>query len=559
MLQGSGRCIYAQRMIATASHAHGPLSVLSLALAVLVLGAFPAAATNYFIRQNGNDDAEGTSSNAAWRTVERVNRARLRAGDRVQFQSAQSFAGNLWVAAENGGTSNSPVTIGSFGEGRATILAGKANGITVENTGGIAIENLVVAGSGRTNNAGYGILCENTLTNGQRLSSLRLDNVEARDFGNLGILVTGTHAGFEHVLVTNCVMHDNLRGGMEVAGRLPWDTSVYAHADVRVSHCQAFNNTGDPAYFKNHSGSGIVLYQIDGALMDYCTAWNNGNLCPSSGGGVGLWTCASRGVTIEHCESFGNRTSGGDGGGFDIDGGSIDCVLQYNYSHDNDGPGLMVYSYPYRSFSDRGSVVRFNISENDSRKGRRYAGLWVRTDGKEITGIEIYNNTVVVGPWTDQAALISAHGIEARLCNNIFVGAGLARPLRVNQPQNQVRFENNLYWRTDGPTEILWGQQTFTNLQEWREQTGQELIGGQPAGFFADPDLSSHPAGFHPGQCVGLGTVRAFHPLARSPALAGGLDLHKLFGLDTGRQDLLGPLPPENKFPLGAIATRALE
>ena len=230
--------------------------------------------------------------------------------------------------------------------------------------------------------------------------------MEARGFGIFGILVAGTHAGFEHVLITNCVMRDNLRGGMEVAGRLPWDATVYAHADVLVSHCQAFDNTGDPTYLKNHSGSGMVLYEVDGGVMEYCTAWNNGGLCRSSGGGVGLWTCASRRVVIQHCESFGNRTSGADGGGFDIDGGSLDCVLQYNYSHDNDGPGLMVYTYPYASFADRGSVVRFNISENDSRKSRDYAGLWVRADGREMTGVEIYNNTVIVGPWTDQAAHI---------------------------------------------------------------------------------------------------------------------------------------------------------
>jgi hypothetical protein len=37
------------------------------------------------------------------------------------------------------------------------------------------------------------------------------------------------------------------------------------------------------------------------------------------------------------------------------------------------------------------------------------------------------------------------------------------------------------------------------------------------------------------------------------------LDLRKLFGLDPGGQDLLGPLPPSGKLPLGAIATPALE
>ena len=125
-----------------------------------------------------------------------------------------------------------------------------------------------------------------------------------------------------------------------MAGRLPWDSPRYAHADVRVSHCHAFDNTGDPDYQKNHSGSGIVLYQVDDGVIEPCVAWNNGALCRSGGGGaVGLWTCASRRVVIQHCESFGNKTSGADGGG------SEDCVLQYNYSHDNDGHGLMVYTY----------------------------------------------------------------------------------------------------------------------------------------------------------------------------------------------------------------------
>ena len=537
----------------------GNASLSGLAMLLLISGVLPLAAKDYFVRPTGNDEAKGTSTNAAWQTIERVNRARFEPGDRVRFEANTSFAGNLLLPAEDAGTSNAPVVIGSFGEGRATILAGRQTGITVENAGGVSIENLIVVGAGRTNNAGYGIRCDNTLTNGQRLGFLRIANVEARDFGVFGILVAGTQAGFEHVLITNCVMHGNLRGGMEVAGRLSWDSTVYAHADVHVSHCQAFDNTGDPTYLKNHSGSGIVLYQVDGGVMEYCTAWNNGALCRSSGGGVGLWTCASRGVVIQYCESCGNRTSGGDGGGFDIDGGCVDCVLQYNYSHDNDGPGLMVYTYPYACYADRGAVVRFNISENDSRKGRRYAGLWVRTDGKEIAGLEIYNNTVVIGPWTDQAALINARGLEARLRNNIFIATAPALPLRVEQPTDRVRFENNLYWREGGPTEISWGAQTYSSLQEWRERTGQELLSGQPTGLFADPGLSRNPPDARPGERRGLQTVRAFRPLPGSPAVAGGLDLRKMFGLDTGVRDFLGLLPLAGQFPLGAIGTPALE
>ncbi len=549
-----------KRMSSTTIRAqHGKAGLLGLATLLLLTSALPVVATDYFVRENGDDDAQGTSTNEAWRSIDRVNRTRLHPGDRVRFEAPGSFAGNLRLSAEDAGTSNAPVVIGSFGEGRATILAGRQNGITVENAGGVAIENLIVAGAGRTNNTGYGICCDNTLTTGRRLDGLRIANVEARGFGMLGILIGGSNSGFEHVLVTHCVMHDNLHGGMEVAGRLPWYSKGYAHADVLVSHCQTFDNTGDPTYLQNHSGSGIVLYQIDGGVMEYCKAWNNGALCRSpGGGGVGLWTCCSRGVVIQHCESFGNKTGCSDGGGFDIDGGSEDCVLQYNYSHDNDGPGLMVYTYPYASHPDRGSIVRFNISENDARRGVRYAGLWVRSDGGEISGLEIYNNTIVIGPWTEHAALIDARRIDARLRNNIFMARSPALPLRVANPGKHVQFENNLYWSEDGPTEVAWGRRTYSSLNQWRAHTGQESLSGAPTGLFADPVLSLHPPGER-AEPRELQDLRAFRPLPGSPALAGGLDLGQKFGLETGTRDFLGLLPPSGPFPLGAIGTPALE
>jgi hypothetical protein len=204
-------------------------------------------ANDYFVRDDGDDAESGITAGAAWRTIERVNQARFQHGDRVLFEANKSFPGNLRLAAGDAGGSNTLIVVGSFGEGRATILARQTTGITVVNIGGVLLENLVVAGAGRTNNTGYGILCDNTLTNGQRLQHLCSQNVEVRGFGIFGILVSGREAGFEHVRITNCVMDDNLRGGMEVAGRLPWDSPRYAHVDVRVSHCQAYDNTGDPS------------------------------------------------------------------------------------------------------------------------------------------------------------------------------------------------------------------------------------------------------------------------------------------------------------------------
>ena len=536
---------------------HGHPGAGSLTLAVLcVLGVNLSSATDWFVRCDGDDSASGVNRKAAWRSIERVNRARLQPGDRVLFQAGQTFTGNLLLTAEDAGTASAPVVVGALGDGPAILFAGGRTGITVENAGGITIENLVVVGAGITNNSGFGILCDNTLTNATMLEHLSIKNVEVRGFGKHGILVTGAPAGFRHVRVSRCLMHDNLLGGMEIAGRLPWDSPHYAHADVQVTQCRAFDNPGDPNYHKNHSGSGMVLYEVDGGLMDRCMAWNNGALNGSGGGGpVGIWTCASRRVAIQHCESFGNRTQGADGGGFDIDGGSEDCVLQYNYSHDNDGPGLMVYTYAYASHTDRGNVVRFNISQNDSRKSRSYAGLWVRNDGNGMTDLEVYNNTVIVGTWTDQAAGIHGEGVEANFRNNVFLAAGDAVPLRVEKPHGRLRFENNLYWREGNPVTVAWNQEAYASLAAWRKAAGQELLDGRPVGLFENPKLSLHAPGVCPSPSAGVRKLEAFRPLRGSPAKKAGLNLQRRLGSGFASEDISGNrLPTTGSWPLGALA-----
>ncbi len=519
-----------------------------------VLGLLPATAgttggREYFVRSDGHDDAAGTSPAAAWHSIDRVNNAQLSPGDQVWFEGGQSFPGNLHLTASDAGSPEAPVVIGSRGPGRAELLAGNGNGITVENAANVRLENLVVHGAGRTHNTGYGVLCDNLRTNGPRLTNLVIQGLEVAGFGVQGILISGMRAGWEQVRVRDCALHDNLRGGMEVAGRLPYDTAEYAHADVVVERCRAYDNTGDPNYARNHSGSGIVLYQVDGGVMRRCTAWNNGALGDNrAGGGVGLWVCAARRVAIEECESFGNRTRGLDGGGFDLDGGCEECLLQYNYSHDNDGPGLMVYTYPYASHHDRANIVRFNVSANDARRGRRYAGLWVQADGRTMSGLEIYNNTVVMAAGGAQAAFVRATGVEARLRNNLFLAAGETVPLRVQDPTPGVRCEGNFYWRGGAAFDLPWGDAHYKSLAEFRAATGQEsaLPGG--SGAAQDPLLTPLPPGLAPAQEVGLEKLTAYTPLPDSPVLAGGLDLAAA-GFPAAPRDLRGrALPAHNRL-----------
>ena len=92
------------------------------------------------------------------------------------------------------------------------------------------------------------------------------------------------------------------------------------------------------------------MADTDGGTIERSIAYNNGFLCGSSGGGpVGLWTWDSNNITIQNNESYANRSGAAtaDGGGLDLDGGVTNSKVQYNYTHGNDGAGVLVGSYTW--------------------------------------------------------------------------------------------------------------------------------------------------------------------------------------------------------------------
>ena len=231
-----------------------------------------------------------------------------------------------------------------------------------------------------------------------------------------------------------------------------------------------------------------------------------------------------------------------------------DRDLQYNYSHDNDGPGLMVYTYAYASHADQGCVVRFNVSDNDSRRSRTYAGLWVRSDGNGITSLKVYNNTVRIGAWSAQAAFVDGNGVEAEFKNNILVGCDGALPLLVEHPNNNLRFHNNLYWGGGAPFGIQWGNQTYGSLAEWQHKAGQESLDGRLLGQFADPGISGN-SGENPGSAGNWQKLLiAYKPRRTSPVFLQGTAMGGDPLRADHRSDILGNVLEVERWPIGAVA-----
>jgi hypothetical protein len=528
-------------------------------LIALVASVAPAAiASDFYVSPSGSDVNPGTLA-APWQTTAKVSGTSFAAGDRVHFEGGQTFAGTVSLSADDVGTDAAPITIDSYGTGRATIDGGTGDGISLYNTAGIDVSNLIIVGGWdavrQTGNDGSGIIAYMDVPGMTKLEHVGIDGVEVSGFKQGGIVIgawptDGTMGGFQKVRVTSSSVHDNGEAGISSYGYWDPTSTQYAHTDVVIRRCEVFSNRGViPA--SNNTGNGIVLGGVDGALIERCVAHDNGDLCDHPGGGpVGIWCWDARSVVIQYNESHHNRTGtgSGDGGGFDLDGGTTDSLVQYNYSHDNDGAGYLVYQFGGARPALAFNTVRYNVSENDARQ-HGIASIYMG-GGTEAHDNLIHGNTVFLSPSGDPnvaAVILDGVGADNAFRNNVFVTTGGARLVSSDQAYapTSVAFQGNAWWAGANPADfrIDWGALTLSDLASWRSR-GQERLPATDTGLSVDPLLSSPGTGGTIGDADVLASLAAYHLLPGSPLIDAGLGLGQ-FGTDPGPTDYWGTAIPQ--------------
>ena len=410
-------------------------------------------AMDYYISLFGDDSNSGISQKQPWQSIDSVNATRLQPGDSVWFHANQTFKGNLTLSDTDTDASDKPITFSSYGDGRATIDASIGHGFFIQNRGGVQITNLNFVGTGADQNTSSGIWFVNTLPEHKKLTHIRIDKVDVSGFKHAGICIAaqpidGGWSGFSDVKITHANVHDNGDAGINCFGTWNPEEEGYTHANIYVGNCRAYRNAGIPSK-GSHSGNGIILAQVDGATIEHCEAYENGRLNDHEGGGpVGIWTWDSNRVVIQFNESHHNRTgSSKDGGGFDLDGGVRNAIVQYNYSHDNDGAGYLLAQFEgAKAF--HGNVIRYNLSENDGRRNS-FGGihLWSTGANGGIRNTTIYQNTVLTSKSaTGNPAAVDcpSDGISnIRFYNNTFKTDGDAVLIR-GEDNPEVIFEGNV-------------------------------------------------------------------------------------------------------------------
>lgn len=520
-------------------------------LCCIVLSYF-ASANTYYLSASGNDSNSGLSPATAWNTIQKLNTIDLQPGDSVLFEGGSSFTGNIYLDADDGGTAAQPVYIGSYGTGRAIILAGNGIGIQGYNCAGLHFSKLIITGAGANVNNGRGI--DLYMDVQSDLSFIRIDNCDVSGFKQYGIQVgcSNTNFGFNDVRVTYTNSFNNGSGGMISYGF----NDVINHKNFYVAYSTFHDNKGRADVTNTNTGNGIVLSSVQNATIEYCEAYNNGEFNANPGGGpVGIWFYLVKNGLIQFCESHHNNTSTADGGGFDIDGGSQDCIIQYCYSHDNAGPGYLMAEYG-ASVPFTGNIIRYNISQNDARKGSSGAiTFWGVDNSHRINQSRVHNNTVflnsnnVVSGTPAAVRMIDANFSQVKLSNNIFYLQGAVDMLNANVivDSTALHFLANDYYHTSGQPSFVWGSNSYNSLPAWKAATiTQERRGIMQYGLSANPMLAS------PGNAGVVGVaqlpqlsnyLQGYKLQQNAVAVDAGVELNMNFGFALGARDHFGNAP----------------
>lgn len=535
-------------------------------------GTTPTTGKTYYVNTTGNN-TDGLSVATAWTTLAKVNAQVFQPGDRVLFEGGKTFTGNIELDALDGNVALNPVVFSTYGVGRATINTTVTTkcGFKATNLQGVQLRNLVFKGPGNgTQKDIDGILFFTDKTSGY-LSNVSIVNVEVSGFGYCGIRFYSSwsatvKAGYRGVRIDSCSVHDCRENGIVSFAYDDQTTNFYHHRDFQIRNTEVYNITGYAA--SSHKGSGIVLSQIDWSTIEKCVAYNTGTLNSACGGPGGIWVWSADHITIQFCESHHNSSgssTGCDGLGFDLDGGVTNSLVQYCYSHDNDGAGYLLGNFTgARAWGS--NTVRYNISVNDARTNNSAVTLFTAPN-TTWNGLDFYNNTIFVSGSTKNkyttfgAFQMSDYGSNmsgVRCFNNLFQvsGSGSSGPMSLVQvpstfvPQNP-QFVGNLYWSSGGTFKINYGN-NYGSLSAFRA-TGNEKLNGNNTGLEADPLITGTTTTSSSLYPKDNSTLNQYQLVSTSPAKDAGLDLFKEMGITVGQRDFWGSaIPAAGKYDIGA-------
>ncbi len=519
-----------------------PIWLLVL-LAVFVSGCVARtpeiSGTAYYVDcAKGSDDHPGTSARQAWGSVERVNQTVFQPGDGIFFKRGVTCQRTL--TPQGSGADGQPIIIGAYDSGDFPIIDGGKSREALKLSGQEYWEISDIEITGGTN---YGVLVSGA-EGVETLRHIRLSNLVVHDVWggsynnkNTGLVVVLANGSrFQDVIVNGVTAYNTDQwAGIEINGGVGWpidyDNPALAE-NMTVRNSTVYNVYGD----------GIVLWGVEGGLIEYSVAYDTGQQpAPKTvGTPVSIWTWSCIDCVVQYNESYNAASPEIDGGCYDIDWGTRNNTYQYNYGHDCDGYCISVFGA--EGVTTENAIARYNVCSNNgqradlaSRQGEIFLSTW---NYGLLDGVLIYNNTFNWSPAGKYSALVNKAeftGDRPNLfANNIIVSNV---PWLVDGG-TELELDHNLYWLTgEGAPFFSFKENYYSGFDEY-----QKLSGYDAHGIFADPKLNQ-PEYHEIGR-----SVSAFTLQAGSPAIDAGLSLDEM-----GATDFFGnPIPYGSAVDIGA-------
>ncbi|HMD85498.1 MAG TPA: right-handed parallel beta-helix repeat-containing protein [Terriglobia bacterium] len=482
--------------------------------------AVQSARTYYVDSVAGNDDRPGTTPANAWKSLAKVNATTFLSGDRILLKSGSLWKGQLWP--KGSGVEGHPISLDMYGGGVKPVIQGDGlaeDAVLLKNQEYWEIQNLEITNNGSTPATRRGVhLAVEDYGDAHHvyIRSLTIHDVNGSDVvkhnGGINYTCVGNTKPSRFIdlrIEDNQIYHVDRSGIFGMSDR--WERSKwYPSLDVAVRG-NVLSDIG---------GDGIVVVATDGAVVEHNIVGHANQR--SEGYNVAIWPWSADNTLVQYNEAYGTKGQR-DGEGFDSDWNSKNTIIQYNYSHDNDGGFLLICDdggqKPETSAGNIGTIVRYNISENDRTRGVNIGG--------PVKNSMIYNNTIFVGPGRRVDILVlsdwNGWASDTYFYNNIFYVQGTAQ------------FSYGISRAPDGAYAPAAGfGQSQDNVFDSNVYYGNVIAPADPHALTVDPQFVAPGTGG-----FGRSTLSGYRLLPRSPARGTGKLIEK-----NGGQDFWGNLVP---------------
>lgn len=463
-------------------------------------------ARDYYVDSVSGSDTNDGSEKSPYRTLKALHTKDLSPGDRILLKAGSVYNGlEAALTFKGSGTQEQPIYVGMYGEGAKPVLNGEGKVedlVSLFNQEYITIENLELTNLSPEFSTSFRLNGNNN-----KSKALRAINVSAKNFGvvhnitlrnlyihdingklnlkwNGGIFfdvkadlvagqLTGIPTKYDGVLIENNVIERVDRSAMKLVSSAWSNQSTKNNPGLPINWYPSTNVVVRNNRIDKAGGDAITVRDTDGALVEYNKV--SDSRYQNTGYNAGIWPFQATNTVIQYNEVY--RTRGvQDGQGLDNDHVSTNTVMQYNYSHDNEGGFMLVMNgFPHVS-----PTIRYNISQNDKDKTIEFAR-------GTPAGVVFYNNTLYsASKLAGRAGIIDMPNTKAGtgnrdafFFNNIFYypqnESFFVERSDAKQQMDKFHFYNNAYWGVTPPVQekqAITGIAALSGIDAIPEETG---------------------------------------------------------------------------------------